>query len=87
MTPRQRVATIRPGRILLEAGEDFMSTEHEAMKLPPNMTCADCAFFRWCKGMVGATVDWTSCDWYPRRFVQGPATVKSPARISTNERR
>ena len=49
-----------------------MSTEHEAMKLPPNMTCADCAFFRWCEGMVGATVDWTSCDWYPRRFVQGP---------------
>jgi hypothetical protein len=54
-----------------------MHPHHEAMKLPQGKTCADCHFVQRCLGMgFTGSAENTSCDFYPRRFVQ----AKQPPR-------
>lgn len=44
------------------------------MTLPDGKTCGDCARFRFCASYCGAKATWTSCDWFPRRFVPNGLT-------------
>ncbi len=45
-------------------------------KLPEGKTCSDCVHAPRCAMLMGARVrEWTSCDFWPRRFV---LQVKAP---------
>lgn len=45
-------------------------SERDAMKLPSGKTCSDCANYARCNSLLGGRIDtWTSCDWFPSRFV------------------
>lgn len=49
---------------------DGSCDETTCMKLPEDMTCADCTRFEeWCKPVIGKLPGSKSCDYFPRRFV------------------
>lgn len=43
---------------------------YSCMALPPQKTCGDCVHARRCNMLFGAEPGRTSCDFYPRRFVE-----------------
>lgn len=53
------------------------------MKLPEGASCGDCDHFARCSWLVSAEAEWTTCDFYPRRFMwanQG-AAIKAAAEV------
>jgi hypothetical protein len=62
-------------------GDSSMSKADDEMKLPEGKTCKDCARFSWCKAFFSAhdISAWTSCDWWPSRFVDDTPSDTLPA--------
>jgi len=59
-------------------GREHPTDYDAAMKLPPNMTCAQCIHYSRCAIVLGCTTaERTSCDFYPNKFIQRtePATL------------
>lgn len=53
--------------------------EHDAMKLPEGKTCFNCHHYAKCSAMFGAFKERTSCDFYPRRFIERPLPAEALA--------
>lgn len=66
-----------------------MSTEPDfaaEMRLPAGMACSDCVNGPRCDALFGAVRrGFTSCDFYPSRFVQATVWVTGHARQETRE--
>ena len=60
---------------------------HAEMKLPEGKTCADCVHGAICDDLFGAVRNsFTSCDWWPRKFVEARRNHFQPVEIDTEER-
>ena len=62
-----------------------MSKEHDDMKLPDGKTCIHCVGYGKCSKLVGAKEDWTSCDFYPRRFALNTRAIGLAALLKAKE--
>lgn len=58
---------------------DKLCGSSTCMELPTGQTCSTCLIFNRCKVFLGLTGKETSCDWFPRRFVQAPVGGKCGA--------
>lgn len=45
-----------------------------AMRLPVGKTCSDCLHVKFCIGIGCTKAESTSCDYYPNRFGEEPAS-------------
>ena len=63
---------------------DYDPSDPDKMKLPPGVTCGDCACYRDCNMLIGCGRKNTSCGWSPSLFVPETTTRQEVTSTTVN---